>query len=75
MKWILLAALVIVVLGVGSVVLLRVLRERQESSVEGTMRQFQRGLEALDPENDPMRNANARGPRANQRNSGRRGRK
>jgi hypothetical protein len=63
--WILLAIAVVVV-AVGGFVLLKVLKERQASSVEGTMRQFQRGLEALDPENDPLRNA---------RNNGRRGRK
>jgi hypothetical protein len=32
----------------------RMYRDRNATSMEGTMRQFQRGLEALDPSNDPL---------------------
>ncbi len=33
---------------------LRMYRDRNATSMEETMRQFQRGLEALDPSNDPL---------------------
>jgi hypothetical protein len=55
------AALAAIVVGV-----MWLLREREKTSIESTMRDFQRGLEALDPENDPLknpRNANRRGRR------------
>ncbi len=58
MKYLL--ALGVVVLIVGGLVIARIVRERDENSTEATMRQFQRGLEALDPENDPL----ARNPRS-----------
>ncbi len=32
----------------------RMYRDRNATSMEETMRQFQRGLEALDPSNDPL---------------------
>ncbi len=52
MKFLLVIGLVVIVgaLMVG----FRMYRDRNATSMEGTMRQFQRGLEALDPSNDPL---------------------
>lgn len=38
----------------------RMYRDRNATSMEGTMRQFQRGLEALDPSNDPLARPDSR---------------
>lgn len=52
MKFLLVIGLIVIVgaLMVG----FRMYRDRNATSMEGTMRQFQRGLEALDPSNDPL---------------------
>lgn len=52
MKFLLVIGLVVIVgaLMVG----FRMYRDRNATSMEETMRQFQRGLEALDPSNDPL---------------------
>ncbi len=52
MKFLLVIGLIMIVgaLMVG----FRMYRDRNATSMEGTMRQFQRGLEALDPSNDPL---------------------
>jgi hypothetical protein len=50
---------VIVILG-ALMVGLRMYRDRNATSMEGTMRQFQRGLEALDPSNDPLARSDTR---------------
>jgi FtsZ-interacting cell division protein ZipA len=52
MKFLLVIGFVVIVgaLMVG----FRMYRDRNATSMEGTMRQFQRGLEALDPSNDPL---------------------
>jgi predicted negative regulator of RcsB-dependent stress response len=44
---------VIVILG-ALMVGFRMYRDRTATSMEETMRQFQRGLDALDPSNDPL---------------------
>jgi FtsZ-interacting cell division protein ZipA len=52
----LVVVLVIVVLAAIVVGAMWLVREREKTSIESTMRDFQRGLEALDPENDPLKN-------------------
>jgi hypothetical protein len=44
----------VVVIAGALMVGFRMYRDRNATSMEGTMRQFQRGLEALDPSNDPL---------------------
>jgi hypothetical protein len=50
---------VIVILG-ALMVGFRMYRDRNATSMEETMRQFQRGLNALDPSNDPLARADTR---------------
>jgi predicted negative regulator of RcsB-dependent stress response len=52
---------VIVILG-ALMVGFRMYRDRNATSMEETMRQFQRGLEALDPSNDPLARSDSRLP-------------
>ena len=47
----LVAPLVLAVLVIGG----RAYRRRRPSSIEANLRQFRRGLDALDPANDPLR--------------------
>ena len=48
--WLIVPALVII-----AIVSLKVWRDRRPSSLEAGMKEFQRGLEALDPANDPLK--------------------
>ena len=50
--WLLFPVLVIVAL-----ISFKVWRDRRPSSLEAGMREFQRGLDALDPANDPLKRA------------------
>lgn len=48
--WLIVPALVVIAL-----ISVKVWRERRPRSIEAGLREFQRGLDALDPANDPLR--------------------
>lgn len=49
--------LIVPVLLVVALVSLKVWRDRRPTSLEAGLREFRRGLDALDPANDPLRRA------------------
>ena len=51
--WLIVPALVVIAL-----ISVKVWRERRPRSIEAGLREFQRGLDALDPSNDPVRRRN-----------------
>lgn len=55
---------IVVLIGIG--IFLKLAKDRQSTSIEASMRQFKRGLDALDPSNDPL-------ARAREHSRGRRG--
>jgi hypothetical protein len=55
---------------VGVAIFVKLARDRRSTSIEASMREFRRGLDALDPANDPLQRARDGGRTGRRNGSG-----